>query len=1220
MSLFSPLSSFSHPPHATDVALARHADELSAWLGTFATIQRQRGKTYQREGRVRALRIIGTRALAKVQGTELYAVRFDHDDAHGWTSVCTCPVEIHCKHAYAAGLALLDRLREAPAEESLAAATPASSESLAARVAQGIGRPLKRTEQTWLSRLAEAHALLLQGGRLDPYALSWLLPPSHRHFAYGYNEQPWCEGWWENDQPPATPLELWSFLAVALQRRGLPLPEFIMPLVDRPATEARIADREAARARQEWTRQFEQLQAALPAAGPSVAVSYPPRHELRLRLNDRAWRWETRLTASAAWEELHPESMRQWLSDSRQITLLFAEPALRLALAFRDAVFQHGSLQPSPKAREFRAALHAALTEPLARSCLVGPNRESLTLAPAPLVWTLRERSGGSDQLEAVLTHPDGSPAPAPLILLEGLPAPLYLHGATVYRGPLPLTEKKGEPDTLPDPATPVPLPRTLLTLPAAMSFFLRSGARLPAEFQRPVREEPLRPHLRLSLEFKPGAVGEYDEAESKEILSVELTSLTADNQHRERYTPIGWRMLATTTVPTPAEGEALVSYDHAPAQAAVAPFLRFGLQWVADHKVQPCWQRTVTDTFADDLADWIATLPANTVLEATDELAGLVRGADSAVFALEVEPDGHARDWFDVRLVVRAADTTLTKEEVALLLAARGGFVRLAGKGWRRLALGTDEAQQARLLALGLAENPTAGEHHRFHALQLAGDESLRQVFDAHAWEQLRRRAIELRAVPPPTVPATITATLRPYQREGFEFLAWLSTHGLGGVLADDMGLGKTVQALTWLVWLAARDPAKPFRALVVCPKSVTTNWPLEAARFAPTLRPTVFDPAVPSVLGVKPGAQLIIANYAQLRLNADAFGAGHWDAVILDEGQNIKNPGSATAQAARALRSSHRVVLTGTPVENRLLDLWSLYAFAMPGLLGTQSGFKRLYDERTDPASARNRLAARVRHFLLRRTKSQVARDLPPRIEEEIICELEGAQRTLYDAELKRARQILLGVQGAREFDAQRFNILQSLLRLRQICCDPRLLAGAPASGHAPSSAKLDALLETLEPLVAEGHKVLVFSQFVTMLELIRDELVTREIPHLMLTGQTENRQTLVDKFQSDPAIPVFLLSLKAAGSGLNLTAASYVVLYDPWWNPAVEAQAIDRTHRIGQHNQVIAYRLLARGTVEEKIRALQRDKAAMAAAVIQEESLATTLDLESLRQILS
>ena len=519
-------------------------------------------------------------------------------------------------------------------------------------------------------------------------------------------------------------------------------------------------------------------------------------------------------------------------------------------------------------------------------------------------------------------------------------------------------------------------------------------------------------------------------------------------------------------------------------------------------------------------------------------------------------------------------------------------------------------------------------------------------------------------------------------------------------------MGLGKTLQTLAWLLHLSALKPKRPtssrasaaksFRVLVVCPKSVMVNWQLETARFAPSLTTTAFTSALltpkPETPNPKPsarssgsplsalGTHLLIANYAQLRLYADAFAAESWDAVILDEGQNIKNPASATAAAARALRTAHRLVLTGTPVENRLLDLWSLFSFAQPGLLGGQTAFKRLYNDKSDPA-ARTRLAQRVKHFLIRRTKSQVARDLPARIEEEIIVDLEGSQRALYDAELKRTRALLLGVKNNREFDSQRFNILQSLLRLRQICCDPRLVGAgelppspakksaakstaksaaksAPADAvisHSKSkkasassksaaaadsqlsapdsqlpsaspnslplpSAKLEALLDTLEPLMAEGHKVLVFSQFVTMLELIRVELTARGIAHLLLTGQTENRQALVDKFQTDPAIPVFLLSLKAAGSGLNLTAASYVVLFDPWWNPAVEAQAIDRTHRIGQKNQVMAYRLIARNTVEEKIRALQKEKAALAAAVVQEESLATVLDLDSLRAILA
>jgi len=450
----------------------------------------------------------------------------------------------------------------------------------------------------------------------------------------------------------------------------------------------------------------------------------------------------------------------------------------------------------------------------------------------------------------------------------------------------------------------------------------------------------------------------------------------------------------------------------------------------------------------------------------------------------------------------------------------------------------------------------------------------------------------------------------------------------------------------------------------LVVCPKSVVSNWQNEAARFAPD---TVL---VPATLGPSegaaalPAASLLIVNYAQLRLRAELLAATDWDVVVLDEGQNIKNPASITARSACALRARHRLVLSGTPVENRLLDLWSIFAFAQPGLLGTQASFQRLYSDKAD-AGARGRLALRVRPFLLRRTKGQVARDLPARIEEELLCELEGHQRALYDAELKRARQLLLQIKSAREFDAQRFNILQSLLRLRQICCDPRLIishtedaaahsAAAPSTATPPAKrgrprktaavspaqpadtdgndagevtpstqrpvgAKLEALLDTLQPLVAEGHRVLVFSQFVSMLELIREELEARRIDYLLLTGQTENRQELVDRFQAADGPPVFLLSLKAAGSGLNLTAASYVVLFDPWWNPAVEAQAIDRTHRIGQSNTVIAYRLIAKDTIEQKIRALQQEKAAMAAAVVQEESLATVMDLDSLRRIL-
>jgi SNF2 family DNA or RNA helicase len=313
--------------------------------------------------------------------------------------------------------------------------------------------------------------------------------------------------------------------------------------------------------------------------------------------------------------------------------------------------------------------------------------------------------------------------------------------------------------------------------------------------------------------------------------------------------------------------------------------------------------------------------------------------------------------------------------------------------------------------------------------------------------------------------------------------------------------------------------------------------------------------------------------------------------------------------------LKSAHRLALSGTPIENRLLDLWSIMQFAMPGVLGARTAFGKAFDQKGDPL-ARRRLAARVRPFVLRRTKSEVAKDLPERIEEDLHCELDGPQGTLYRAELKKARAALLKINTQEQLDKARFNILTSLLRLRQICCHPALVSEKAANAE---SAKLVALLDLLEPLIAEGHKVLVFSQFVEMLSLIQAEVTAREWRHFMLTGDTENRGELVQEFQAAEGGAVFLISLRAGGAGLNLTAASYVVLFDPWWNPAVENQAIDRTHRIGQRNTVIAYRLLVKDTIEEKIRALQTQKRALATDILGEENFTRALSLDDFRFLL-
>lgn len=484
----------------------------------------------------------------------------------------------------------------------------------------------------------------------------------------------------------------------------------------------------------------------------------------------------------------------------------------------------------------------------------------------------------------------------------------------------------------------------------------------------------------------------------------------------------------------------------------------------------------------------------------------------------------------------------------------------------------------------------------------------------------------------------------LLPYQLDGIAFAV-----GAGrAILADDMGLGKTLQTLTWLAWMrggaapaqnvdvtpASRETQSPQVAgdgmspepsvtrashppsLVVCPKSVMDNWHAEAARFFPTLAVRVWRAnELKSLAGQLASADLHVLNYSQLRQVADDLARADFHAVILDEGQYIKNPSSQTAQVARRLRATHRLILSGTPIENRLLDLWSLMSFAMPGALGNRAEFARLYDSKSDPF-ARQRLSARVRPFLIRRTKSQVARDLPDRVEEDLFCELEGEQKTLYRAELKRAQAMLLGIKTAAALNKERFNFLTSLLRLRQICCHPKLVK--PDSKAA--SAKVEALLETLEPLMDEGEKVLVFSQFVELLDLLHGAIEERGWRQWYLAGDTENRGDLVSEFQSADGAGVFLISLKAGGFGLNLTAASYVVLFDPWWNPAVEAQAIDRTHRIGQDRKVIAYRLLIKDSIEEKIRTLQKQKKALAEDVLGEEKFAQGLSLDDLRYLLA
>jgi SNF2 family DNA or RNA helicase len=504
-------------------------------------------------------------------------------------------------------------------------------------------------------------------------------------------------------------------------------------------------------------------------------------------------------------------------------------------------------------------------------------------------------------------------------------------------------------------------------------------------------------------------------------------------------------------------------------------------------------------------------------------------------------------------------------------------------------------------------------------HALQLA-DAKAAEVFDPKAWERIKNRAGDIQLEVNPEVPDKLNATLRPYQIDGFKFLAYLAVNNFGGILADDMGLGKTIQALTYLLWLFEEHrklnlPKKP--ALVVCPKSVLDVWASEAQKFTPHLYLKILkNRSDIDVDHIQNQVDILVLNYAQLRVCGDELNGIKWLTTILDEGQQIKNPDSKAAKCARELDSQNRLVLTGTPIENRLLDMWSLMAFAMPGVLGSRAYFKKRFDKRKDPLS-QSRLASRLRPFLIRRTKLQVAQDLPPRTEEEVYSKMEGVQLDLYKAELKRIQKALLGLDSDEEVKKNSFAILQGLMRLRQICCHPGLIDPKYLKDE---SAKMESLFYLLDQLYEEGHKVLVFSQFVTMLDLIKARLELDSRPYNYLTGQTKDRKGEIERFQTTKAASVFMLSLKAGGSGLNLTSASYVILYDPWWNPAVENQAIDRTHRIGQKNKVIAYRLLTRDTVEEKIRILQHQKTQLVTNVLGDEGFASNLGMEDLQFILT
>jgi superfamily II DNA or RNA helicase len=666
------------------------------------------------------------------------------------------------------------------------------------------------------------------------------------------------------------------------------------------------------------------------------------------------------------------------------------------------------------------------------------------------------------------------------------------------------------------------------------------------------------------------------------------------------------------------------LAQEKAVLDALDVPLERFGLCGPAQG-LTPTGRLRRLDTlrFTTEVLPLLADAPGVAV-EVTGQPAAYREVGDSLRIGVSTSDVAGEMDWFDLGVDITVEGRQVPFAEVFAALA--GGESHLLLPDGAYFSLEKPQLQVLRTLideARALQDAPRGPLRiSRFQAglwEELAALGVIER--QARAWQQQVTGLLSADGLAGPELPVTLSAQLRPYQRDGFDWLCFLWRHRLGGILADDMGLGKTLQTLALMCHAKQADPSMdPF--LVIAPTSVVANWAVEAARFAPALAViTITDTLrrhgqdLPDAIT---GADVVVTSYTLLRLDADAYTAASWSGLILDEAQFTKNHQSKVYQCARRLPAPFKLAITGTPMENNLMELWSLLSITAPGLFPNPARFREMYArpiEKHGDAELLARLRRRIRPLVKRRTKEQVAADLPAKQEQLLEVELDPRHRRIYQRHLQRERQKVLGL--IHDVDRNRFTILRSLTLLRQLSLHPALVE--PEHRHL-SSSKIDAVVDQLTDVVSGGHRALVFSQFTGFLAHVRERLDAADLEYSYLDGTTRNRSDVVRRFKEGTA-GVFLISLKAGGFGLNLTEADYCFLLDPWWNPATEAQAIDRTHRIGQTRNVMVYRLIAKDTIEEKVLALANRKAELFAGVMNDgDAFGATLDADDIRALIA